>query len=101
MKIEITKEQIANIFCNIFSPLKQFGECLRIYFKTDSVYIQGMDQGHVLLYEITLNKDWFSNYDVTEETVIGVNSTIFSQILDIRETGQHLIISDNNCCKNG
>ena len=96
MKIEITSETTASKFCNIFTPLKQFAEIVKIYFKIDEIYIQGMDAGHVLLYEITLKNKWFNVYNVNEDTIICVNASIFAQILDIRDAGQHISITNSN-----
>ncbi len=93
MKVVVSNPENANIFCNLFGPIKQFNECLQLYIKPDEIYVQGMDQGHVLLYEFTLKKEWFDEYEVDKEYTIGINATMFAKVLDVRDNNNSINIT--------
>jgi F0F1-type ATP synthase delta subunit len=62
MNITITDNQKAEIFTSIFKDIKLFTNDINIMFEPERLYIQSMDNAHVMLFEIILPKSWFSKY---------------------------------------
>ena len=73
MEIKITDLQKANVFVELFQYLKQFVSIISLTLKTDQFYIQGMDSSQISIFEISLMNDWFDEYKIEKDTVIGVN----------------------------
>jgi proliferating cell nuclear antigen PCNA len=86
----------ADSFAHLFQHLKLFTEHLNINFESERVYIQAMDNSRVSILEITIPKDWFSEYTVKEPVTIGINVNIFYRVLNSREKSQQLRISLEN-----
>lgn len=95
MKLTITNLVNAEKFTHIFQHLKNFTDNINIDFLQDGIYIQGMDNSHVSLYEITLNKSYFESYEITEDdkSEIGVNNVFLYKILNTRFPNQTIEIS--------
>ena len=90
MEIVITNPVRAEIFATLFQHMKLFTECMNIYFNTDDVFIQAMDPSHVSVIEIKLPREWFDEYNVTRNTMIGINTHILFKVLNIREKSHTL-----------
>lgn len=95
MLVSINNLKKAEQFVFIFQFLKLFTNSLNIGFNKDRFYVQGMDNSHVSVFEASLNSDWFDVYDVTEDTVIGVNVSLFFKILNIRSDSHKINIIQN------
>ena len=93
MKVVISDSTKIAAFCTVLSNLKQFNETIELRFTPTNLYVQGMDQSHILLHELTLQKEWFIEYDVDEDTIIGLNSTVFSNVLGFNGSKQSISIS--------
>ena len=84
MNIEITNKKKINIFTNIFKNLTVFGEEFNLRFDTDGFYMQGMDDGHISLFEIKLHSSWFDSYSIEKDNIIiGVKIDILAKIFNI------------------
>jgi proliferating cell nuclear antigen PCNA len=95
MKLKISEKQKKDIFLSLFNQLKSCTSTVTMIFKQDELYIQGMDKAHVCLFEITLQKDWFKEYQppYSEETeTVSIDSNIFCNILSMIEDGQTLCL---------
>jgi proliferating cell nuclear antigen PCNA len=90
MQIHINDEQKCVDFVNVFQHLKLFSTNINLQISTERFYIQGMDSSHVSIYELNLLSSWFDEYNVTEATVIGLNSGILFKILNARGQGQSI-----------
>ena len=55
MKLILTDNLKKELFISIFQVLKNTSSTIMVIFKEDKMYIQGMDNSHILLYEVTLN----------------------------------------------
>lgn len=88
MKIHIKDDQKCSDFVNVFQHLKLFSVNINLHISQEKLYIQGMDSSHVSIYELNLLSSWFDEYDVTEDTIIGLNSGILFKILNARGEGQ-------------
>lgn len=84
MFFTISTSEKKELFRNIFQVLKKCSDNVNISFKTDFIFIQGMDSSHVCLYEIKLCDKWFNDtYECKEPTVISVNAGVIFNILSI------------------
>lgn len=81
---------------SIFQHMKQFTDCLNIMFKEDEMFIQSMDNGRVLVFEIRLPKNWFDLYEPGYgTTTIGIHTSMFFKIMNIRDKSQELVLETN------
>lgn len=95
MKIIINDFKKAEQFVQIFQYLKLFSVHVNIKFDKEFFFIQGMDSSHVSVFELKLNKTWFHSYIVDDTCVIGVNTSIFFKILNIRADSQEITLIIN------
>ena len=99
MEIIINNPVRAEIFATLFQHMKLFTECMNIYFNKEDVFIQAMDSSHVSIFEIKLPGEWFDEYNVTENTMIGINTNVLFKVLNTREKSHKLRLcleEDNN-----
>ena len=83
------------VFTDIVSTLSGFISDINLYISEDAVHSQTIDKNKVSLCEFVLTKEWFDEYDFTddEQMVIGVNFTILEKILKCRHTSQSIVLS--------
>ena len=92
MILIIENSKKADIFTTIFSHLKIFANGININFCEEHLYIQGIDNAHISLFEIKIMHDWFDKYEILPDDIkeIGVNTVILCKILHTRQE-QHSI----------
>ena len=90
MKICINTSEKVQIFKTIVACIQQFTNELNIIVSDEKVYIQGMDQSHISMYEVTLTRDWFETYDVDHDNTYGIDCNYLHKILSVN-------ISDCSC----
>jgi len=61
MKFEIKDKKKCDIFISIFNNLKNFTDNTLINVNEDELYIQGMDNSHVSMYELKLTSRGFQS----------------------------------------
>jgi proliferating cell nuclear antigen len=94
--MEITIENPnTELFTSIFKDVRIFTENINISFESERFYIQSMDTAHVILFEIILLNKWFSKYEISTPTTLGINATTLYQILNTREKNQKIHIKYN------
>jgi proliferating cell nuclear antigen PCNA len=97
MRFEIADKKKRDIFITIFNNLKNFTDAIVLNIEEDRLYIQGMDNSHICVYELILQSSWFQVWDITEPQVFGLSLPIFNKILHICSDKQSIHIhSDNN-----
>ena len=97
MRFEIADKKKREIFITIFNNLKNFTDAIVLNIEQDRLYIQGMDNSHICVYELILQSSWFQVWDITEPQVFGLSLPIFNKILHICSDKQSIHIhSDNN-----
>jgi proliferating cell nuclear antigen PCNA len=98
MKILISDKKKKDVFVSLFQVLKNCSTLISIKFETEVVHIQGMDKSHVCLFDVKLNKTWFTEYSVINSTKICFDSNVFHSIIAIKSDSQDLTItlSDEN-----
>ena len=80
MEILIKNSTHGEIFTILFQHMKLFTENLNIHLQDDKIFIQGMDNGHVSVFEIKLPKTWFDEYKLNSSSIIGVNTNMLFRI---------------------
>lgn len=90
MKLVITEPTKVKAFATIFRQLKNIIVDVNIDFDEHKMYIQGMGVSHVCLFELVLQNDWFSEYEVKEPFVMGIHSEFMSKMLGCLEDGQKI-----------
>ena len=93
MRFEISDNKKRDQFIYIFNYLKNFTDKICLNLSKDKLYIQGMDNSHVCIYELFLVNTWFDVWDVQESKTYGVSLPIFNKILHICSEKQKIIIT--------
>ena len=98
MKITITDKKKKDNFISLFSVLKNCSSLINITFQSELLHIQGMDKSHICLFDVKINKNWFSSYELLENVKICFDSVFFYSIISTKNDNQDLTIylSDNN-----
>jgi proliferating cell nuclear antigen PCNA len=98
MKLVIKDKQKAEKFSHIFRHLKQFVDIISLYFDNEKLYAQGMDGSHVGLFELSISKEWFDEYEINKEDVknIATKTSILHKVINTREENQSISIEYDN-----
>lgn len=99
MNFQLKNKSKINTFKNMIELLKKSTGVAKLVFKKTHLYIQGMDRGHICLYDIKLFSAWFDNYSLEndEELVLSIDINILQLILSIHQEKQNMtILFDNN-----
>lgn len=94
MKLSIHSKSYAKKFSNVFTNLSTLTDSVSMFFRDEGLYIQGMDNSHISLYEANFDKSWFTTYkrDKTEAEKITVNLEYFKLILSTRGDEQGICL---------
>lgn len=96
MKLEIKDKKKSETFINIFNGLKSFTDRINLMFMPDKLHIQGMDASHICVYELFINKEWFSFWEVTQNETFGIILSSFNKVLHTCNSDKQNIIIHNN-----
>lgn len=92
MRIEINDKKKCEQFNYIFTNLKYFTDKVVLHVSEEKIYLQGMDNNHICVYEVSLSSSWFTKYEVIEAETICIPLSIFTKILQIHNEKQYIII---------
>lgn len=92
MNITINDKKKKDLFISAFQLLKSSATHINASFNKDNMHIQGMDKSHVCLFDLNLKKDWFSEYNVNEQTELCFDSCIFYSMISTKGEDQQLVI---------
>ena len=84
MKLTLKDSSKVSKFSAIFQHLKQLVECIAIYFSQDGMYIQGMDNTQICLFECKILNTWFDEYEFThnvDDPRICMNTAILHKVI--------------------
>ena len=76
MKVIISDNRSFSKFLDIFKHAKEVNENFNIRMDSTGMFMQGMDQSHLIL-EFKLVKEWFDTYEFDEEkdnNIFGINA---------------------------
>lgn len=99
MKLIISEKNKKDVFISLFSIIKSNTTNICIVFKPELVFIQGMDKSHISLFNIHIEKDWFSHYEFLEEEeeeiTVCFDTNTFYNIINNVTKNQSIIIEQN------
>ena len=90
MKVSLTDKSKISQFSGIFKHLKNVSNDQNIYFDTDKMYTQGMDSSHACLFELQLKPEWFNEYNVEKQHIIGINCELMFKVFNCLEISKQL-----------
>ena len=91
---KLTQSEKVEKFVTVFSNLKGFTEYVTLRLEEDKLFVQGMDTSHISMFEINLSNEWFDEYSIEEEIVIGISTDTLQKVLSTRKP-QHGIMFKN------
>lgn len=92
MNITILDTHKKILFISIFNLLKNSANHITADFLQDRLYIQGMDQSHICIFELNISKKWFNTYDIPNNETICFDINKFCSIINVKCDEQHLNI---------
>lgn len=98
MKVTITDKKKKEMFISLFNVLKNCSSLINLTFEFELIHIQGMDKSHICLFDVKINKNWFSIYELSETIKICFDSCFFNSIISTKSDTQDLTmyLSDND-----
>ena len=96
MLFEISDNKKCDIFVEIFNHLKNFTDAVVITIYPEKLYVQGMDTGHICVYEVMLQSSWFQKWEVDNKQTYGISLPILNKILRICSEKQSIVIHSDN-----
>ena len=96
MKLILKDSVKATKFSAIFQHLKQLVENIVIYFSNTGLYIQGMDNSQICLFECKLSASWFDEYyysDGVDDPKVCLATGILYKVISAVEDNQIIEIS--------
>ena len=100
MKLTVAVKHKIDILVAIFQLLKNCSSVVRLEFLSEYFFIQGMDKSHVCLFNIQINKNWFSSYEATVPMNVTIDSNSLYTILSRSQENNTLVITadiSNDC----
>ena len=99
MIIQISNKKKKECFISLFQMLKNCSSFMNVTFEDEAFNIQGIDKSHICLFEVKINKDWFSVYEinVNEKNTLKISfdTNIFYSIISTKSDNHDLIIKMN------
>ena len=91
MEIVIADKDKFTKFSSIFRHLPLFMDTVNIHVNTNGIYLQGMDTSQVCLFELRLQDDWFTSYQVEHNVVLGIHCNTFYKVIQcLEDNNQHM-----------
>jgi proliferating cell nuclear antigen len=92
MKVTISNKNKKDLFVALFQIIKGCTSVVRVIFKEDKMYIQGMDKSHICLFEVNIQKIWFDDYTIDKETTVCFDTNIFHLIISSKQESHDIIM---------
>ena len=96
MRFEIADKKKRDVFVHIFHYLKNFTDAIVMNIEQERLYIQGMDNSHICVYELILHSSWFEKWEVESTCIFGLSLPILNKILHICSDKQTILIHSEN-----
>ena len=96
MKVTISNKNKKDLFVALFQIIKGCTSIVRVIFQEEKMYIQGMDKSHICLFEVNIQKKWFDDYTIDEETTVCFDTNIFHLIISSKQESHDIIIHSDS-----
>tara|TARA_A100001015_G_C15037184_1_gene737071 strand:+ start:849 stop:1646 length:798 start_codon:yes stop_codon:yes gene_type:complete len=90
LEITINNEKKVFQFTTILQNLKNISSELTLDCNKNGIYAQGMDSGHVCLFELQIGSQWFDSYTCTTKCSMGINCEMLFKIISCLKEGQYI-----------
>tara|TARA_Y100000389_G_scaffold108521_1_gene105658 strand:+ start:5390 stop:6154 length:765 start_codon:yes stop_codon:yes gene_type:complete len=95
MKIVINDATKCKQFQTLFNLLSTICDDVNINIRENEMFIQGMDMGHICLFELNITSAWFDEYNYDKDApIFGVKLSILSKILSCLGDKQNITIDN-------
>jgi len=94
MKLLLTGDHLQK-FCDIIGNFKYISESITFWFSDDGIHSQGMSSDHCSLYELTVNNEWFDEFEWEngkDMDKVSVATSILSKVIQTRQPSQYMVI---------
>ena len=95
MKLILHDKEKIQQFLVFFRHIKEMTDFINLRFDNNRMYSQGMDNNHISLFEISLSKDWFDEYESDNLSIIGINCDLFYKALNCYNENHIITIYDD------
>ena len=96
MKIVIKDKTKFDAFANVFRNLPLFMDLININVNEFGIYLQGMDNSQVCLFELKLKKEWFTEFIVEKNCVLGIHCLTFFKVIQCLEDNNQSMTLEYN-----
>ena len=90
MKIILTDSRKVSQFSSILKNLKNFSLDIEMHVDENRLYTQGMDSAHCCLFELELQRDWFTEFEVDCPVRLGINCELLAKIFNCLGDNQNI-----------
>lgn len=93
--IIIPENKRLQTFCDIVGNCKYLSEFITFNFSEEGIYSQGLSNDHCSIYELTMNSEWFEDFEWDREKdtpQISIPTEILSKILATRQPSQYMVM---------
>ena len=73
MYLSIDDPTRAELFSQLFQPIKNVTDSFNMIFQEGELYVQCMDVGMIVIMILQIPKEWFSTYTLEQAETIGLN----------------------------
>ena len=97
INVKILKGDELQKLINIIKTFKLLNDYISLIFDNEGLYIQGMDNSHICLYELSIKKEWFESYqfqseDEDDKNILTCASTILNKIMGLCKPSESIMI---------
>ena len=92
MNIQINDKKKKDMFVSLFQILKNCSSVISATFSSDSLHIQGMDKAHICLFNVNIQKSWFDEYIIEQQTQISFDTNIFHLVISTKQDSHNMTI---------
>lgn len=93
MEILIENANKIKVFQNAIQVISLINDISSVQLTKDGLCIKEMDTSHICLFELVLDSEWFDDYRLKSDQVIGINLKNLVKILSCLQDGQRLHLS--------
>ena len=91
MELTISTKQKFDAFSGVFRNLPVFMDIVNMNVDKNGIYIQGMDNSHVSLFELNLTNDWFDSFETDIKYVLGIHCATFYKVIQCLEDSEQVL----------
>jgi proliferating cell nuclear antigen PCNA len=92
MRVTISNKNKKDLFVALFQILKNCTSVVSVIFEEEKLHIQGMDKSHICLFNVNIQKKWFDEYIVEEQTKVCFDASIFHLVISTKQESHNMII---------